>query len=120
MIPEINSDARGAARQEHRDMQGEYRAGHAPARCFLIQRFRSRTPLPHSDAAPEAFLRWPFSCKIRVRQMSPSVIYDEVPVLMLRGHGGCCARSVPRESVHSGGRTGAGWQRDEWLLREGE
>ncbi|HFL5520304.1 TPA: 3-mercaptopyruvate sulfurtransferase [Salmonella bongori] len=118
--PEIQIlDARMAPPgQEDRDMAGEYRAGHIPGALFFdIEALSDRTsPLPHMMPRPEAFavaMR-----ELGVRQDKHLVIYDEGSLFsaprawwMLRTFG---AENI---SILAGGL--AGWQRDEWLLREG-
>ncbi|ASG53866.1 MAG TPA: 3-mercaptopyruvate sulfurtransferase [Salmonella bongori] len=118
--PEIQIlDARMAPPgQEDRDMAGEYRAGHIPGALFFdIEALSDRTsPLPHMMPRPEAFavaMR-----ELGVRQDKHLVIYDEGNLFsaprawwMLRTFG---AENI---SILAGGL--AGWQRDEWLLREG-
>lgn len=119
--PEIQIlDARMAPPgQEHRDMAGEYRAGHIPGALFFdIEALSDRaSPLPHMMPRPEAFavaMR-----ELGVRQDKHLVIYDEGNLFsaprawwMLRTFG------AEKVSILAGGL--AGWQRDEWLLREGE
>lgn len=77
--PEIQIlDARMAPPgQEHRDMAGEYRAGHIPGALFFdIEALSDRaSPLPHMMPRPEAFavaMR-----ELGVRQDKHLVIYDE-------------------------------------------
>lgn len=105
--PEIQIlDARMAPPgQEHRDMAGEYRAGHIPGALFFdIEALSDRaSPLPHMMPRPEAFavaMR-----ELGVRQDKHLVIYDEGN--LFRSAGMVDAAHVRcRESVHSGGRTG--------------
>ncbi|EAS8985054.1 3-mercaptopyruvate sulfurtransferase [Salmonella enterica] len=119
--PEIQIlDARMAPPgQEHRDMAGEYRAGHIPGALFFdIEALSDHaSPLPHMMPRPEAFavaMR-----ELGVRQDKHLVIYDEGNLFsaprawwMLRTFG------AEKVSILAGGL--AGWQRDEWLLREGD
>ena len=105
--------------QEHRDMAGEYRAGHLPgARFFDIEALSDHTStLPHMMPRPEAFA-------VAMRELGVSsdrhlVVYDEGNLFsaprawwMLKTFG------VENVSILAGGL--AGWQRDELLLEKGD
>ena len=105
--------------QEHRDMCGEYRAGHLPGAVFFdIEALSDHTsPLPHMLPRPEAFA-------VAMRELGISsdkhlVIYDEGNLYsaprawwMLKAFG------VEQVSILAGGL--AGWQRDELPLQQGD
>lgn len=105
--------------QEHRDMAGEYRAGHLPGALFFdIEALSDHTStLPHMMPRPEAFA-------VAMRELGVSsdrhlVVYDEGNLFsaprawwMLKTFG------VENVSILAGGL--AGWQRDELLLEEGD
>lgn len=105
--------------QEHRDMRGEYRAGHLPGAVFFdIEALSDHTsPLPHMMPRPEAFA-------VAMRELGVGsdkhlVIYDEGDLFsaprawwMLKAFG------VEQVSILAGGL--AGWQRDELPLQQGD
>ncbi len=105
--------------QEHRDMRGEYRAGHLPGAVFFdIEALSDHTSsLPHMLPRPEAFA-------VAMRELGISsdkhlVIYDEGNLYsaprawwMLKTFG------VEQVSILAGGL--AGWQRDELPLQQGD
>lgn len=83
--------------QEHRDMAGEYRAGHIPGALFFdIEALSDRaSPLPHMMPRPEAFavaMRELGFARINTWSYTMKAICSP-----LREYGGCCARSVPRK-----------------------
>lgn len=105
--------------QEHRDVAGEYRAGHIPGALFFdIEALSDHTsPLPHMLPRPESFA-------VAMRELGVNsdrqlVIYDEGNLFsaprawwMLRQFG---AQNV---SILAGGL--AEWQRDELPLEQGD
>lgn len=105
--------------QEHRDVPGEYRAGHLPGAVFFdIEALSDHTsPLPHMMPRPEAFA-------VAMRELGVSrdkhlVVYDEGNLFsaprawwMLKTFG------VENVSILAGGL--AGWQRDELPLQKGD
>lgn len=104
--------------QEHRDMAAEYRDGHLPDAIFFdIEALSDRTStLPHMMPRPEAFA-------VAMRELGVCsdkhlVIYDEGNLFsaprawwMLRTFG------AQKVSILAGGL--AGWQRDDYLLEQG-
>ena len=102
--------------QEHRDVPGEYRAGHLPGAVFFdIEALSDHTsPLPHMLPRPEAF-------SVAMRELGVSkdkhlVVYDEGNLFsaprawwMLKNFG------VEKVSILAGGL--AGWKRDELRFR---
>lgn len=105
--------------QEHRDVPGEYRAGHLPGAVFFdIEALSDHTsPLPHMLPRPEAF-------SVAMRELGVSkdkhlVVYDEGNLFsaprawwMLKQFG------VEKVSILAGGL--AGWKRDELPLQQGD
>ena len=105
--------------QEHRDMAGEYRAGHLPGALFFdIEALSDHTTsLPHMMPRPEAFA-------VAMRELGVNsdkhlVVYDEGNLFsaprawwMLKTFG------VENVSILAGGL--AGWQRDELLIEKGD
>jgi thiosulfate/3-mercaptopyruvate sulfurtransferase len=105
--------------QEHRDVPGEYRAGHLPGAVFFdIEALSDHTSsLPHMLPRPEAF-------SVAMRELGVSrdkhlVVYDEGNLFsaprawwMLKNFG------VEKVSILAGGL--AGWKRDELPLQQGD
>ena len=105
--------------QEHRDIAGEYRAGHLPGAVFFdIEALSDHTsPLPHMMPRAEAFA-------VAMRELGISsdkhlVVYDEGNLFsaprawwMLRTFG------VENVSILAGGL--ADWQREELPLQKGD
>ena len=105
--------------QEHRDIAGEYRAGHLPGAVFFdIEALSDHTsPLPHMMPRAEAFA-------VAMRELGISsdkhlVVYDEGNLFsaprawwMLRTFG------VENVSILAGGL--ADWQREELPLQQGD
>lgn len=105
--------------QEHRDVPGEYRAGHLPGAVFFdIEALSDHTsPLPHMMPRAEAFA-------VAMRELGISsdkhlVVYDEGNLFsaprawwMLRTFG------VENVSILAGGL--ADWQREELPLEQGD
>ncbi|MEW7311902.1 3-mercaptopyruvate sulfurtransferase [Buttiauxella gaviniae] len=105
--------------QEHRDMAGEYRAGHLPGAVFFdIEALSDHTsPLPHMMPRAEAFA-------VAMRELGIShdkhlIVYDEGNLFsaprawwMLRTFG------VENVSILAGGL--ADWQREELPLQQGD
>jgi len=105
--------------QEHRDLAGEYRAGHLPGAVFFdIEALSDHTsPLPHMMPRPEAFA-------VAMRELGISqdkhlIVYDEGNLFsaprawwMLRTFG------VEKVSILAGGL--ADWQREELPLEKGD
>ncbi|OAT16904.1 thiosulfate sulfurtransferase [Buttiauxella noackiae ATCC 51607] len=105
--------------QEHRDIAGEYRAGHLPGAVFFdIEALSDHTsPLPHMMPRAEAFA-------VAMRELGISsdkhlVVYDEGNLFsaprawwMLRTFG------VENVSILAGGLTD--WQREELPLQQGD
>ena len=105
--------------QEHRDIAGEYRAGHLPRAIFFdIEALSDHTsPLPHMMPRAEAFA-------VAMRELGISsdkhlVVYDEGNLFsaprawwMLRTFG------VENVSILAGGL--ADWQREELPLQQGD
>jgi len=105
--------------QEHRDIAGEYRAGHLPGAVFFdIEALSDHTsPLPHMMPRAEAFA-------VAMRELGISsdkhlVVYDEGNLFsaprawwMLRTFG------VENVSILAGGL--ADWQREEFPLQQGD